>query len=78
MLGQWPQAERPLLEAAIRAPDFWETSNNLGALYTRLKAWEAAAFAYRSVLMLNPGYPLAQQRFRESWIHFQQARRATS
>lgn len=78
MLGQWSNAERPLLEAAVKAPDFWETSNNLGALYTRLKEWEAATFVYRSVLMLNPGNPRAQERARESWVQFQQSMRSAS
>ncbi len=28
--GRWAEAERPLLEAAVEAPNFWETLNNLG------------------------------------------------
>ena len=66
-MGQWDQAERPLLQAAIQAPDFWETSNNLGALYFRKHLPEPTNFAYRTVLMLEPGNELAAARERESW-----------
>ena len=69
--GYWREAEPLLLEAAIRAPNFWETSNNLGALYTRLQMWEAATHVYRMVLMLNPSNVLAQNRARASWSQFQ-------
>lgn len=61
--GRWPEAERYLLASAIRAPNFWETSLNLGALYWRLKEWEGASNAYRTVLMLNPSNKLAKERF---------------
>lgn len=73
MLDRWANAERPLLEAAIEAPDFWETSNNLGALYWRLQNWEAAATSYRTVLMLKPGNALARRRAEEAWALFQGA-----
>ena len=69
-LGRWKEAEPLLLQAAIESPNFWEASNNLGALYTRLREWEATAFAYRTVLMLNPGDPLARRRLNESWANF--------
>jgi tetratricopeptide (TPR) repeat protein len=69
-LGKWKEAEPFLLQAAIESPNFWETANNLGALYTRLKDWEATAFAYRTVLMLNPGDQLARRRANESWSNF--------
>ena len=75
MLNQWPSAERLLLEAAIAAPNFWETTNNLGALYMRLQDWEAASDAYRTVLMLNPSNKLARQRAEESWVLFQNSLR---
>ena len=67
MLGRWKEAEPVLLQAAIESPDFWEAANNLGALYTRMKNWEATAFAYRTVLMLHPNDLLAQRRATESW-----------
>jgi tetratricopeptide (TPR) repeat protein len=73
MLDRWANAERPLLEAAIKAPDFWETSNNLGALYWRLQSWEAAAASYRTVLMLKPRNALARRRAEEAWALFQGA-----
>lgn len=76
MLNQWPNAEPLLIAAAINAPDFWETSNNLGALYWRLKNWEAAAISYRTVLILNPGNALAQRRAEESWALFEAKHRA--
>lgn len=69
-LGKWREAEPILLQAAIESPNYWEASNNLGALYTRLKDWEATAFAYRTVLMLNPDDPLARRRASESWANF--------
>lgn len=74
-LGQWREAEPLLLQAAIESPNFWETSNNLGALYTRLRNWEATAFCYRTVLMLNPNDPLAKRRAAESWSNFLAAER---
>ncbi len=70
--GQWREAERPLLQAAVRAPNFWETSNNLGALYMRLKSWELATLVYRNVLMLNPSDPVARERVEMSWFRFNQ------
>jgi tetratricopeptide (TPR) repeat protein len=70
-LGAWKEAERPLLAASIEAPNFWETSNNLGALYTRLGHDEAAVTAYRTVLMLRPGNELATRREREAWARIQ-------
>jgi tetratricopeptide (TPR) repeat protein len=68
--GKWAEAERPLLEAAIEAPNFWETSNNLGSLYMRLKEWEITCLVYRSVLMLNPSDTLARERLAMSWYRF--------
>ena len=69
-VGRWNEAEPLLIEAAIRSPHYWELSNNLGALYTRLNIPEAAAFAYRTVLMLNSGNNLARTRSVESWNRF--------
>ena len=70
MAGRWAEAERPLLEAAVHAPNFWETSNNLGALYMRLKEWEITCLVYRAVLMLNPYDTLARERLAMSWYRF--------
>lgn len=70
--GRWAEAERPLLEAAIMAPNFWETSNNLGSLYMRLKEWEITCLVYRAVLMLNPSDALARERLAMSWHRFKQ------
>lgn len=70
--GQWREAERPMLQAAVIAPNFWETSNNLGALYMRLKSWEICTLVYRNVLMLNPSDPLAQERVAMCWFKFKQ------
>lgn len=70
--GQWKEAERPLLQAAVLAPNFWETSNNLGALYMRLKSWELVTLVYRNVLMLNPSDPVAKERAEMSWFKFKQ------
>lgn len=68
--GRWAEAERPLLEAAITAPNFWETLNNLGSLYMRLKEWEITCLVYRAVLMLNPSDVLARERLAMSWYRF--------
>jgi hypothetical protein len=68
--GRWAEAERPLLEAAVEAPNFWETLNNLGSLYMRLKDWEVTSLVYRGVLMLNPSDPLARERLGMSWDRF--------
>lgn len=68
--GRWAEAERPLLEAAIEAPNFWETENNLGSLYMRLKEWEITCLVYRAVLMLNPSDVLARERLAMSWYRF--------
>lgn len=76
MLNEWANAERPMLETAMQAPDFWETSSNLGALYMRRRDWEAASTAYRIVLMLNSGNDLARRRAEESWVLFQDSLRA--
>jgi tetratricopeptide (TPR) repeat protein len=70
--GQWKEAERPLLQSAVLAPNFWETSNNLGALYMRLKSWELVTLVYRNVLMLNPSDPVAKERAEMSWFKFKQ------
>lgn len=66
-VGRWKEAEPFLLDAALRSPHYWELSNNLGALYTRLNVPDAAAFAYRTVLMLNPLNEMAKKRSVESW-----------
>jgi len=71
-VGQWAEAERPLLEAAVQAPNFWETANNLGALYMRLKEWEVTCLVYRIVLMLNPSDALARERLAMSWHRFKE------
>lgn len=68
--GRWAEAERPLLEAAVQAPNFWETSNNLGSLYMRMKEWEVTCLVYRAVLMLNPSDHLARERLAMSWFNF--------
>ena len=68
--GRWAEAERTLLQSAVLAPNFWETSNNLGALYMRLKSWEISTLVYRNVLMLNPSDPLATERAAMSWFKF--------
>jgi Flp pilus assembly protein TadD len=69
-IGQWKEAEPLLLEAATSSPNYWELSSNLGALYTRLNLPEAAAFAYRTVLMLNPENELAKIKTAENWNRF--------
>lgn len=70
MAGRWAEAERPLLEAAVQSPNFWETSNNLGSLYMRMKEWEVTCLVYRAVLMLNPSDVLARERLSMAWYNF--------
>ena len=66
MLGRWEAAERPLLEALLASPHYPETSNNLGALYFRLRRWDDALDCYRRVLALQPDDERAKRRIAEA------------
>jgi Flp pilus assembly protein TadD len=56
-LGEDPAAERPLLRAAARSPDFFEPHLDLGLVYRRLGLRREALLAFRRAKALAPDHP---------------------